>query len=430
MAYMKDSTGKRLDTFAVADRSDVDKKAVARPNVLVSTLQRGKQDATLLLLGDSTGNEETEWFYRTVQALAAQFPAYTVTYRLWADGTQSYAAPVTLQAGTGSRTLAVYNASVPGAGASYVYDPSVVGTRLPLLAPVEPTLTIFNYGYNWGQSAYRWEILRAVRVFRGFHPRSDIALVSQAPRAIGDAGASANAARNADVRVVAGQEGFGLIDAFAAFIEYGDYSADLVSQDGLHPNALGSGVWAEEAKRFLSGTQKVSEVRSAHQVGQRIYVPLSSFVASAGSPSLGVTSGLPAWAMDPSTNETISGTFDVPSEWGRVNVYLAWFTTATTGDLKITPRYAALSSWEGTASRGLYTPSAVGGQTIVSAQNPATNLRFTRIHLWDGTVPAEAPGRLANGRPLLCSITRDATDAADTLVADAYLVGLVVERAE
>lgn len=53
------------------------------------------------LLGDSTGNDTTEWFYMLGQSLAAMYPVYTVQSRLWNDTTQQFDPPVTIQTGPG-----------------------------------------------------------------------------------------------------------------------------------------------------------------------------------------------------------------------------------------------------------------------------------------------------------------------------------------
>ena len=65
---------------------------------LVAALQSGA-DTSVLLLGDSTGNDSDEWFYIFGQWLAAQFPEYTVEYRPWNNTTKAYGRPTILQTG-------------------------------------------------------------------------------------------------------------------------------------------------------------------------------------------------------------------------------------------------------------------------------------------------------------------------------------------
>jgi hypothetical protein len=54
----------------------------------------------LAVLGDSTGNDATEWPTLVAQALAAAHPEYTVQHLLWSDTAQDVAPPATLQTGT------------------------------------------------------------------------------------------------------------------------------------------------------------------------------------------------------------------------------------------------------------------------------------------------------------------------------------------
>jgi hypothetical protein len=69
--------------------------------LFTSIVTTGARDAVLTLLGDSTGNENIEWFRKTVNDYSAKYPAFASEYRLWNDTTQSYDAPVTVQSGTG-----------------------------------------------------------------------------------------------------------------------------------------------------------------------------------------------------------------------------------------------------------------------------------------------------------------------------------------
>jgi lysophospholipase L1-like esterase len=402
-----------------------------RPPGLVSTLRRGTRDAVLVLLGDSTGNETSEWLHLALTDLAAEFPAHTVLHHLWNDASQSYDAPTTIQDGTGPRTLRVYNGSVTGQNAAYIYSGATVTARLAAMIPSPADAVVLSYGYNWTAPSYRWEILRAARAVRGRQPLADIALVSQPPMNPAHANAANHAVRSADVRAVAAQEGFGLIDAYQSFIDYGDaWPEDLISADLLHPTATGSRVWADEARRWLRGAPTVTDPRSPHPSGDRVFIPATQFIASAGTPELiWVNPIAPAWALDAATDEAIGTSFDVPSEWGRCNVYLVWFTPQTSGAAVFVPRYGRLSFFEANVS-GVSTAPAAYGPTTVSANSPANAMRFTSLLGWDRPEPADAPGRIAAGRPLVMSVTRDADAAGDTLAGDAYIVGVLIERAE
>lgn len=66
----------------------------------LNTALRTRQSCALQILGDSTGNDTTEWVYRLAQKLASDNPEFTVKYILWSDASQSYGAVTTIQTGT------------------------------------------------------------------------------------------------------------------------------------------------------------------------------------------------------------------------------------------------------------------------------------------------------------------------------------------
>lgn len=64
-----------------------------------SALQTSDTDSALMLIGDSTGNGNDEWFYRYLTMIMAKYPAKRVEYQLWNDATKDYDATVVLQPG-------------------------------------------------------------------------------------------------------------------------------------------------------------------------------------------------------------------------------------------------------------------------------------------------------------------------------------------
>lgn len=61
---------------------------------------------SITVLGDSTGNETTEWVYLLTNWLATKYPAYGIRYRLWDDATQEYSAASLIRTGpSGERSL-------------------------------------------------------------------------------------------------------------------------------------------------------------------------------------------------------------------------------------------------------------------------------------------------------------------------------------
>lgn len=92
---------------------------------LGNQLSIGYEPACILLQGDSTGNDTTEWFYKTMQWLAEKYPAYTFLHRLWNDANQNYAASTVLQVGASGRAYATMNGT-----ASYLYAADTAALRV------------------------------------------------------------------------------------------------------------------------------------------------------------------------------------------------------------------------------------------------------------------------------------------------------------
>lgn len=84
-------------------------------NLLASQISSLK----FVLLGDSTGNENTEWFYKTMQWFGTNFPYYSVRQRRWNDSKLAYDGTEELQTGS----LGDAYATLPGASGAYVSTP-------------------------------------------------------------------------------------------------------------------------------------------------------------------------------------------------------------------------------------------------------------------------------------------------------------------
>jgi hypothetical protein len=98
---------------------------------------------------------------------------------MWADATQPYEAVITIQTGTGARTLVVYNALHPGVGEDYPRLNSNM-TRLNAIFPASPTMTIAWHGYNSGLAAYRAQVSSCPARFSAPFPAQSI-LMSHSP---------------------------------------------------------------------------------------------------------------------------------------------------------------------------------------------------------------------------------------------------------
>jgi hypothetical protein len=69
----------------------------------------GGESAWLTVLGDSTGNETTEWPYLLAQWLGSQYPSCRVQHALWNDTNQRYDPWTVVQAAAGERYVAFTN---------------------------------------------------------------------------------------------------------------------------------------------------------------------------------------------------------------------------------------------------------------------------------------------------------------------------------
>lgn len=78
----------------------VDGYSTAAQRAFVGRLNAQAGPAILTVLGDSTGNDATDWFRPFFADLGEAFPAWTVQHRLWSDTNQGYGPPTYAQVGT------------------------------------------------------------------------------------------------------------------------------------------------------------------------------------------------------------------------------------------------------------------------------------------------------------------------------------------
>lgn len=229
---------------------------------LMTRLTRNVSDATWLVVGDSTGNETTEWVYLTAQWLASRFPAYTVNYYLWDTvGDAAYASAVTVQTGTGTHVLSVYNASVAGTTTGYFQ-----GTRFTAaIAGKNADLLTVSHGHNQGGPVdtenliqyQRNQYLAFVDEAAVANPNAGVLLILQNPSAVSGRELWQQQ-RALEYARAASWRGWGVVDVCQAFTDYGNWAADLTNVDGLHPNSAGEALWASLVTAALERATKVS----------------------------------------------------------------------------------------------------------------------------------------------------------------------------
>ncbi|MGW8936901.1 SGNH/GDSL hydrolase family protein [Gordonia terrae] len=408
-----------------------------RPSTVVSMLQRDYQDINLALLGDSTGNESGEWFRLMLVRLAGQFPKYTIVYRLWNHGAQAYDAPETLQVGTGTHTLYVYNGSVPGENVTYAADGLV--TRINAMLPVQMHALIFSYGYNFPSlTSYREYAGYNINQLLNFQPRAEVFLCSQPPLA------STNTAdqpvnhvlRMDSLRALAEQEGWTIIDATQAFLDYaathgGSYD-NLIQPDLKHPTTgpgdTGSQVWADEASRVLSAQPITNQRPPRGAPDNHRWLAAADLNIVTGTPSFGWNADVEmhTWAFDPGTLEEVAGSIVIPPSWAKTIWRIYWHNPGNTGNCWWTLRTGRLASWMGTNQGGQSNLSAIGN--LAASGTGSIPVRVQQMYSGRDAAAIFGGRGVDNGFPAKVKISRDGANAGDTSPADCHLLGVLIER--
>lgn len=304
-------------------------RSMPRPSALSAIsgrLKRGTEDVVLAVVGDSTGNEATEWVRLVAAWLAARYPAYTVLHRLWNETGVNYDAATTIQTGTGSKTLTIYNASTSGKNATY---------STPLLAsqlPVAPHAVILNYGHNSGVSVVRADNYTLIRAIREKYPFATVVLTAQNPRGPADAGYADSLTRGHVNIALAQEEGLGLINVFQAFLSNPTYTADWLLGDLLHPNTAGSARWAQEVQKHLVDDESSLVPRGPAPALDRLWLPAAAMTVKSGAGTRVDTNDAGPLLSFPTTGTTIvHGVLDAPSTWDSVDFYALWVQTTASG---------------------------------------------------------------------------------------------------
>jgi lysophospholipase L1-like esterase len=205
---------------------------------LLAVLGGGAADANIVVFGDSTGDEITEWVFALGERFAARYPSYRINYYLWNDRQRQWpASPAVLQEGDpGGHALNIWNMSVSGTYENYPLQ-FVNG---PIISR-HPDLVLVNYGHNDGAETvrFRWGVETLVQTILAEAPATDIALIAQNAQV----GNTYQQAREAELRLLAGQDHLGFIDVLQTFAATGNPAAYLES-DGIHPTAGGQQFWA------------------------------------------------------------------------------------------------------------------------------------------------------------------------------------------
>lgn len=207
---------------------------------LMNKLHDQSADAGILVVSDSTGNSvptdptstQGEWPFRLSQWFAEKFPTHTVRIVPWDEtGELGYGNPVTIQTGTGSRTLTIYNAAKSGSKPDYFLG-SRYEVAINKLSTVD--MLIVNHGHNLykdeQQDLIGLHLLELTETVLLSHPGIGVVIIGQNP---------ARDTTDNDIKVRAAKDvcslrGFGFADVWSEFINRGKISN--LYADSLHPS--------------------------------------------------------------------------------------------------------------------------------------------------------------------------------------------------
>lgn len=231
---------------AAAESTAVETTQAAQPRPPASDAMAALADPhrpwTLLVVGDSTGNDSSEWVQRYALALG-QSTGRPVTLQRWDPDASTYT-PVQLTQGT-KAAITVWNGSAPGRRGEYVYQ-----TADTLLPAARPDLVIYNFGHNAhsGPVALR-DLTNAFGALdkRWSTPVAAAAILQNPQSGTGAAGQEEVVSATAEW---AGRQKVTAIDVHQAFVAAGNLSALLL--DDEHPNAAGSQLWEQTVLAALA----------------------------------------------------------------------------------------------------------------------------------------------------------------------------------
>jgi hypothetical protein len=213
------------------------------PEVDLATNMHDQDNLNISVLGDSTGNDSTEWVAQWGMLLAAQ--GASVQVRTW-DHAQADWSPDVVRFGAGERSITIWNGSVSGATPSY---PLSFKT---LMQPRKPDVTIVNYGHDHRQAtaALATEMTNLLDSLKVRWGSSDASVVLTVQNPGQGSAAVTSAAQRHEVKRIARERELPVADIDHAFHNVGDLSRLMVNEK--HPGPSGSMVWATTVNELFT----------------------------------------------------------------------------------------------------------------------------------------------------------------------------------
>jgi hypothetical protein len=199
-----------------------------------------EKSRTVLVVGDSSGDERGEWVDLWAQGLASN---RKVTYHQWDPVAGFTASPKvygTSKLYGSDKPMEIWNLSYRGVAADYAENLIDV--------PERPDAVILNVGHDRDRGLLDRTIRTTVDGVKERWGKVPSALVLQEPSTGSEAKQQEKAVLA--VRSLAIKYEMPVIDVHAAFLEAGDVGSLLV--DGRRPNQRGSRVWADAVSSALS----------------------------------------------------------------------------------------------------------------------------------------------------------------------------------
>lgn len=191
--------------------------------------------ADVVVLGDSTGDDDGEWVQLWARSLGSERGAELL---VWGAGADRYDSPEAL--GGVAADVTVWNGSVSGSRASYALE------RLDRMLPDGADLVLLSYGHNHTVDDVA-EVSALIEAVQRRAPGAVVVVVLQNPQ-VGDA----NAAVREAVATLAAAQDVATIGVDEAFLEDGR-PLEALLVDLVHPSDEGSQVWARTVESALEG---------------------------------------------------------------------------------------------------------------------------------------------------------------------------------
>ena len=404
---------------------------LAHAGPLLGKLDRNAEDAGLLIISDSTGADpaaETRWVRQVVDGLADRYPTHTVTLYNWVSETDVLGSAVSIQTGTGSRTLTVHNISDSGAAASTFLADFTNRT------PGNPDLVLVSLGLNESSSSFpsfHSGYVQLCKKIANKFPGAGLALVAQNPKRTAATDANDQLVIRGLIQQVASREGYGFLDVAGEFLGTPAWETDLMlgGGDNTHPSQDGYDTWAAFVLAAMSH-RPTAPTALLRPTLDRVFLPASAFAPTTGSPVItAVADGLVGYGFDATTREVVSSSvFTPPESWAKFNVYLYWSSGNPGGSTGAVQW--ELSTFPGVADRTTY-PSARGSATVVGNIRTSETVPSTGesgyVRRLDWTVDTSNEFT-ARGSLMLAVARRGDNTGADTLGIDAVFLGLEFVR--